>query len=259
MLNGLIGQINSAITSNQSLIPNDPHLYAQLTAKVAMLQAPSLAADIIEGRRWVDGQSTSGRPTPVGIVFPMESMRSDATDAVAIVTASLPLLESWFNEAFPTAFVRVWYGFVIGNSGGGGLINSEDRASWVARQTPTMGPFEPALCHELSHSYMANEALNQFLELYVYNLTRGASPDPATWSFTRSWTPMLESNKGSAALLDIYQLIGHDAMRDGFRAVRPLRPAYGSPLSNAVIDAFLSAVTSDLRDQVRAKLTTIIA
>jgi hypothetical protein len=259
MLNGLVGQISGAVTTNKNAIPGNPHLNVQLNGKIAMLQTASLATDIINNRRWVEGQSASGHVTPIGLVFPMESMRAEATDAVNVIAASLPVLETFFNEGFPTTSVRVWYGFVIGNSGGGGLINSEDRTSWNARATSTMGPFDTALCHELGHSYMPNEALDQFLEVYLYNVTRGASPDPSTWSYTRSWTPSLGSNQGLAAVLDVYQLIGHDTMRAAYRAIRPLRPAYGSALTPAVIEAFVSQVPVEFQAQVRAKLATIIA
>ncbi len=259
MLHGLIAQINSAISTNQQLIPNNPSLYAQLSAKIAMLQSPSLAADIINGSRWVDGTSSGVRPTPVGLVFPLESMRADGADAVTVLASGMPILETFFDEPYPAASLRVWYGFVLGNSAGGGVINSEERSSYLARTSAGAPPFDAILCHEMSHSYMGNEALNQFLELYVFNARLGSSADPATWTFTRSWTPGLASNRGIAAVLDVYQLIGHDAMRAAYHAVRPLSPAYGSPLSVAVIDAFVSQVPAPLQDQVRQKLGTIVA
>jgi len=135
----------------------------------------------------------------------------------------------------------------------------EERSSYLARVSPNALPYDAILCHELSHSHISNEALNQFLELYIYNNLRGSSADPASWAFTRNWTPGLPSNQGIAAIMDVYQLVGHDAMRAAYRAIRPLRPAYGAPLTPAVLDAFVNQVPPDLREAVRAKLATIIA
>ena len=256
MLNSLPAQVTQALTENQQLLPNNPHLTSQLNAKIAMLRSPSILIDIVNGARWVEGQSMG---TSIGLVFPLEHMRADANDAVSVLTSALPVLEGFMGEPFPAPTVRVWYGFVMGNKGGGGSIYSEERSSYVARVQPNALPYDSILCHELSHSFMANEALNQFLELYVYNSLRGSSTDPSTWTFTRNWTPGLGSNRGITAIMDVYQLIGHDAMRAAYRAVRPLRPAYNSPLSPQVLDAFVSVLPADLRAAVRAKLATIIA
>jgi hypothetical protein len=186
-------------------------------------------------------------------------MRTDANDAVSVIAAAMPVLEDFIGEPYPASAVRVWYGFVMGNKGGGGSIYSEERSSYLARVAPNALPYDAILCHELSHSHIPNEALNQFLEVYIYNSLRGSSTDPASWTFTRNWTPGLASNQGIAAIMDVYQLIGHDAMRAAYRAIRPLKPAYGSPLTPQVLDAFVNQVPADLRAAVRAKLTTIIS
>ena len=48
---------------------------------------------------------------------------------------------------------------------------------------------------------------------------------------------MAEANKDLAAVMDVYQLLGYDAMSRSYAAVIPLRPAYGQALSPAVIQA----------------------
>ena len=142
-------------------------------------------------------------------------------------------------------------GFKVGNSGGGGVIYTEDRTTYVTRTSASRKPFDAISMHELSHSYVGNECLNQFLEFYIYNLIATGSVDFASWTYTQNSLP------GVAALFDIYRLIGHDAMRDAYRAVYPLRPPYGSPLSQTVIQAFLTAVPPEHHAAVTAKLAAI--
>jgi hypothetical protein len=57
----------------------------------------------------------------------------------------------------------------------------------------------------------------------------------------------------------VYLLVGPDVMQHAYRAIRPLRPAYGQPLSQPVLDAFVAQVPDALRAAVRAKLGQIIA
>ena len=135
MLQGLSAYISAALAENQDLLPRNPQSASQLQAKIAMLQNPSLAADIINDRRWAEGQVTSmnSRIVPIVTVFPLETMRSEATQAVRTLEPVLPLLEGFFNAPFPTSAVRVWYGFKIGNTGGGGVIYSEDRTTYEGR------------------------------------------------------------------------------------------------------------------------------
>ena len=259
MVDGLSAYISSALAENQDLLPRNPQSAAQLQAKIAMLQNPSLAADIINGRRWAEGQVTSmsGRTIPIVTVFPLEVMRGEAGLAIRTLEPVLPLLEGFLNTAFPTSSVRIWYGFKIGNTGGGGFIYSEDRTTYESRTGPSRLPFDAILGHELGHSYFGNEALNQFLELYTYNVPRTGSVAPSAWIFVRDWTPGLSINQNAAALLDVYQLIGHDAMARAYRAIRPLSPPYGSPLSAAVIQAFVGQVPPAQQSQVTEKLGRI--
>jgi len=259
MLQDLSTYISAALAENQELLPRNPQSSLQLQAKIVMLQNPALAADIINNRRWGEGGVTSmnGQMIPIVSVFPLETMRSEATQAVRTLEPVLSLLEVFFDASFPTPSVRVWYGFKVGNSGGGGAIYAEDRTTYEGRTGPTRLPYDAILGHELGHSYIGNETLTQFLELYTYNVLRTGSRDPSVWVFVRDWTPGLPANKDVAAVLDVYQLIGHDLMARAFRAIQPLRPGYGSPLSPAVIQAFLAQVPLAQQPQVAEKLARI--
>ena len=73
----------------------------------------------------------------------------------------------------------------------------------------------------------------------------------------RDWTPGLSTNQNVAALLDVYQLLGHDTMARAYRAIRPLAPPYGSPLSPAVTQAFVGQVPPPQQSQVTEKLGKI--
>jgi hypothetical protein len=259
MLDGLSTYITQALQENQASLPSNPQSASFIQAKIAMLQTPGLASQISNGGRWASAQALSShnRPVSIGCVFALEAMRGDANDAVKTIEATLPVLETFLDIPIPVSVVRVWYGFVIGNSGGGGSIYTEDRATYEARTPPTRSPHDAILGHELGHSFISHESLTQFLEMYAWNVTRNRGTDPLQWTFTRGWTPGLATNQDSAALLDVYQLIGHDAMRQAFRAIRPLRPEYGQPLSPAVIQAFIAQVPEALQSQVAEKLARV--
>jgi hypothetical protein len=259
MLRDLAVYVSQALEINQGNLPRNPQNASQLQAKITMLQNPSLAVDIVNSRRWVEGQvrSSDGEIRPVVLVFPTEGMRGEADLVVRNLEPVVPLLEQFFDVPFTFPVIRVWYGFVVGNSGGGGVIYAEDRTTYESRTTSSRLPYDAVLGHELGHSYIGNEGLTQFLELYTYNRVRGASTDPDTWSYTRSWVPGASSNQDVAALLDVYQAIGHIAMARGYRAMYPLRPPYGRPLADDVIEAFLAEVPPLLRAQVAAKLARV--
>jgi hypothetical protein len=256
MLEGLPTYIIQARQQNEELLPRNLQYRTQITAKIEMLKNTSLAGEIAIGRRWAELEVTSldGRAIPLVSIFALEQMRAEAGDGLRAVQSYLPLLERFFDRPFPTPVVRVWYGFVLGNSGGGGVIYTEDRSTYESRTNASRLPHDSILGHELAHSYIGNEGMNQFLELYVYNVARTGSTDPLSWPLTRGWTPGLAANENSAAMLDVYQLVGHDAMARAYRAVYPLRPPYGSPLAPAVIDAFAGQVPLELREMVREKL-----
>jgi hypothetical protein len=252
MLGTLPSYLVSVLAENVALLPNNPQSQVYIQAKITALKQPSLNGDIVNGRQWSEGtaQGPLGGAVPVATVFMVESMRAEAEDAIRVVENTLPVLEDFMGVRFPTANVRIWYGFKIGSTGGGGQIYIEDRPTYLTRQK-TGKPYDPILMHELSHSYMLNECLNQFLEFYVANLLATGSVDFDSWTYTTNSLP------GVAALFDIYKLIGIDSMRNAYRAVYPLRPPYGSPLSQAVIQAFLSAVPPEHRAVVSAKLALV--
>jgi hypothetical protein len=260
MLDGLSTYITQALQENLAILPSNPQSASFIQAKITMLQTPGLSTQIFNNGRWASAQmlSSNNHPVSIGCVFPLEAMRADASDAVKTIEAVLPVLETFLDIPIPVSAIRVWYGFVLGNSGGGGAIYTEDRATYEARTPPTRAPHDSILGHELGHSFISNESLTQFLELYSYNVRRPGRPeDPTQWTFTRNWTPGLATNEGSAALLDIYQLIGPDAMKLAYRAIRPLRPEYGQPLSPAVIQAFIAQVPAPLQSQVAEKLARV--
>jgi hypothetical protein len=72
-----------------------------------------------------------------------------------------------------------------------------------------------------------------------------------SWVYTRDYEPFLASNSHTHGLLDIYQLIGHDAMARAFQALYPLRPSFGTPLSEAGKQAIVNEAPSGLQNQVR--------
>jgi hypothetical protein len=254
MLNALPAYITSVLAENQDLLPRNPQSATYIQAKIAMLQDPNLATAIRNDRRWAESASSR---IPIACLFPLESMRSEANLAVTTLEPVLPLLEQFFAKPFPTPAVRVWYGFKVGNTGGGGAIYSEDRTTYETRTGVNRLPFDAILSHELGHSYIGNESLTQFLELYTYNVVRTGSRVSSAWTFVRNWVPGLATNQDVAAMLDVYQLIGHDAMARGYRAIQPLSPPYGSPLSSAVIQAFVDQVLAEHRAQVTDKLRRV--
>jgi hypothetical protein len=256
MLNGLMAYIAQAKAQLENDLPRNPQNAAWMQAKIAALQNPSLAGDIIDNRRWVESLALSslGPTVPIACVFMDESMRTEAGHAVQVAADAIPLIETFMAAAFPAGSLRIWYGFVVGNSGGGGVIYTEDRTTYDARTGPSRLPYDAVVGHEAAHSYIAHESLTQFLELYAYNLRRSSTTDPRAWVYTRNWIPGASGNTGVAALIDIYDLIGLDTMQQAFRAVYPLRPPYGQPLSSAVIQAFLNPVPPAQRSAVGQKL-----
>lgn len=113
-------------------------------------------------------------------------------------------------------------------------------------------PFESFVHHEVAHSYFGNESLTQFLELYVYNRIYTNSLDVDSWVFTRGYEPFRGfSNGGVHGLLDIYQLIGHDAMARAFQALYPLLTPFGQRLSEAGKQVILNETPPELQDQVQ--------
>lgn len=260
MLSRLAAKIVQFHRENQELLPNNPRLARFYEEKIAILASPGFIDGIFNDRRWIDGlaESTVGS-TPIGAVFALEPMRQECQDAVDVLEEAVPVLEEFFGEPFPSGSLAVWYGFKVGGTGGGGEINILDRTTAAAINAGSSVPYDAGLAHEAAHSYILNEALTQFLELYAYNVSRRRGVDPLSWEFTRGWGPATPSEYGVSPVLDIYHLVGNDAMRRAYRAIAPLRPAYGRPLTAAVIAAFVAEVPPEHRAFVEAKLARIIA
>jgi hypothetical protein len=259
MYEQLSAQIATALAENQANLLLNPQNASFITAKIALLQRPTLAVEIAEGRMFADNRATSidERPIELAALFAEERMRVEAMHTLTVLQQSLPILERFLDTPFPASSIRVWYGFKVGNSGGGGSIYSEDRTSYEARTPASRLPFESILCHELAHSYLGNEILTQFLELYTYNRLHGSTPDLATWTFTRGYAGPGDANRDVALVLDVYQMLGHDAMARAYKAAYALRPPYGQPLSAAVRQVFVDQAPEQYKGAVDTKLSRI--
>jgi len=259
MLLELPSYIARALAENQANLPRNPHNAVQIQAKIAMLQNPSLAAEIIDGHFYVEGgvSSRNGRIIPVVAVFAREAMRAEATDTVRSIELALPVLENFMATAFPRDVIRVWYGFIIGNRGGGGTLYMEDRTTYESRTSEGRLPYEAITDHELAHSYISHEALTQFLELYTYNMVHTGSADPRSWAFARSCVALSSANEGVCALLDVHLLIGPDAMAAAYATVRGLNPPYGQPLDPAVKQVFVDHAPAALKAEIAAKMDRV--
>jgi hypothetical protein len=259
MLEALPSLIQSELAQQRENLPRNPQAATQINAKIALLQKPTLVHEIYSGRLFLEEvvASTDGRTLPVVAVFPVEQMRGEALDAIREIQRALPVLETFVQTPFPTARINMWYGFRVGLAGGGGTLYMEDRTTYETRTSASRQPYDAGLCHELSHSYIGNESLTQFLELYVYNTVRGAGPQIATWGFQRDWVPMAESNKDLGAVMDVYQMIGRDAMSSAYAAAVPLRPPYNAALTPAVIQAFVDRAPEPAKAPVAQKLAAV--
>jgi hypothetical protein len=260
MLVRLATQIVTFHRQNQENLPRNPRLAPYYEEKIAMLASPGLIDGIVHDRRWVEGRAVSTvSSTPIGAVFALESMRQECRDAVDVLEDVVPVLEEFFDTPFPPGSLSVWYGFVVGGTGGGGEINIIDRSMSAAVNAYSDIPYDSVLAHEAAHTYISNEALTQFLEVYAYNVSRGRGVDPLSWEFTRGWGPTTPSPFGVSPLLDIYHRVGYDVMRRAYRAIAPLRPVYGQRLTPAAIAAFAAEVPAEHRAFVEAMLARIIA
>lgn len=261
MFQQLPAYIQSTLADSQANLPRNPQNAASINAKIALLQRPTLAADISAGRLFVESTvtSTDGRQISMAAMFPEERYRTEAAAALDVMARSLPHLERFTDTPFPATTLRLWYGFKVGNSGGNAVLDMEDRTSYESRTPGSRLPYDAILAHEIAHSYIGNEAMTQFLELYAFNRSLGSSPDLSTWTFTRGYIGPSAANESSALLLDVYDLMGHDAMSRAYRAAVPLRPPYGQPIPEAVIEAFVNEAPPPLKEQVRTKLARVVA
>lgn len=233
LLNSLPIIIQSALGRIQNSMALNPQLFAYYQLKIEMLQQPGLEAEIVEGQHHESGavSSIDGHTLPIGAVFPADTMREGAIESIRVIEAAVAALEDFLAIPFPTSDIRMQYGFVLGGAGGTGSLYVEDRGTYHVRPPGTQLEYDAMIAHEVGHSFYGNEALTQFLELLVHNRRLGSSDELSTWTFTRGWVPARESNQGVHALLDIYQMIGAEGMARAYRAIYPMRPRYGSPLT----------------------------
>jgi hypothetical protein len=259
MFRELADHIASALAENRANLPRNPQIAAQINAKIGLLQNPALAAEMSNGRFFVEGSAASVRGSSVAIaaVFPEERLRFEAGESVRVLERALPLLESFLDTPFPNGTIQLWYGFKIGNSGGGARLFMEDRTTYEIRTPTSRLPYDAILGHELAHTYILNEALTQFLELYVYNSLQTGSPALTDWIFTRGYVSFFEGNQDSAALIDIYQWIGREAMARAYKAAVALRPPYGEPLSAACRQVFVNEAPDAMKTQVADRIARV--
>jgi uncharacterized protein YjdB len=259
MFNNLASLITYFIEYNQSSLISNPHLATQIESKIEMLKSPTLANEIVDGSFYSADIVTSadGRQIPISVVFPLESMRFDAYQSVISVKHVLPILESFMDVSFPWYDISIWYGFRMGMAGGGGHAYMEDQKTYEARTGPNRFPYEAGLFHEISHSYIGNESLNQFLEIYQFNMVHANSYDVKSWIYMRNYTAWQVDNTGCFALMDIYQLIGHGNMSKAFKILYSLNPPYGSPLSAECKQAIIDQAPIAVKAQVITKVGMI--
>jgi len=238
-------------------LPRNPLNEAQIQEKIDMLSEPGLAENIVnQGLFVVDFfLSIDGRNIPIVAVFPRNYMREEAINEVYRTKLALPLLENFFDIPLQRNRFHIWYGFKIGMGGSAGSVYMEDRPTYESRFREGMLPYDLGLYHELGHSYIAHESLTQFLEVYVYNLINTGSVNFEDWTNPR--TPP-ENWPWITAILDIYQLIGHDAMAEAYKVIYPLHPPYGTPLSQECKQAFVDQASESLKSQVSALAEIIV-
>ncbi|HET6763871.1 MAG TPA: Ig-like domain-containing protein [Longimicrobiaceae bacterium] len=243
----------------RELRPGNPLLVSYIDAKLHLLETPGLGSQVVAGGRYTEGamMSRSGQTVPITAVFPLESMRGEAVQSVALLTSALPVVEEFLGVAYPWQSIHVWDGFLIGSSNSA-WVSLEDRATYETRAAgKNLVPYDAIVVHEATHTWMPHESLNQFLELYGYNVIRTGSADAARWTHTRDWVPGRAENTGIHALLDIYQLAGPTAMAAGYRAILPMRVPYGGPIPQPAQEAFAAAMPEPIRPQVAAKLANV--
>lgn len=241
-------------------LPRNPLNEAQIQEKINMLSEPDLAENIVnQGLFVVDFVlSIDGRNIPIVAVFPRDYMREDAANEVYRTKLAIPILENFFDiplqRPLQRNWIHIWYGFIVGNMAGGGSVYAEDRPTYESRFREGMMPYDFGLYHELGHNYIAHESLTQFLEVYLYNLINTGSTNFEDWTNPR--TPP-EKWPWITAILDIYQLIGHDAMVEAYRVIYSYYPPYGMRLYQECKQAFVDQAPESLKSQV-SELAEII-
>lgn len=259
MFEGLPGFLQAALAENQANLPRNPQNASFIAAKIALLQRPALAAEMANGRMFAEvaASSIDGRQITIAVLFAEERLRGEAQQTIERMRERLPILERFMDTPFPFSEIGVWYGFKVGNSGGSGAVHTEDRTTYESRTPPTRLPFDAILAHEMGHSYIGNETLTQFLEIYVHNRALGGGDGISTWTYTRGYGGMNDANADSALVLDVYGLMGPESMSRAFKSAYSHRPPYGQPLSPGVVQAFVDQAPDGARTLVAAKLSRI--
>jgi hypothetical protein len=261
LIDGMLAGIDAFVTlmlqRNRELLPLNPNLSEPIQRKVTLLERPELSSEVVRGRYLEGAAESGGRAVPIAVVFAADTMRQRAERAVRELERALPVLETFVGAPLLSSHVRMWYGFRLGSSGGGGSLYMEDQGTYQARRTGDALPYLAIVDHELAHSFIGHESLTQFLELYLYNTTRTGSVDVGAWVHTRSYVPDQATNTGIHAILDIYRILGHDAMSDAFAALHVLRPPYGQLLSEEARAAIIDRAPADRRVEVAALVDRI--
>jgi hypothetical protein len=245
--------IASSLQYNQDLLPRNPHLASEIEAKIALLSTPGLEASILNETLFEEREVTTldGRTIPAAVVFPADSMRSGARLDLERLPPTIAALEHFIGVQWPRNYVYEWYGFRMGNSGGGGRLYMEDRGTYADRGVL----YDAILSHEVGHSYTGHEGLTQFLEVYSYNVVETGSTNLRRWPWKRTvgdapYVPFAPVNEGAWALMDIYQLIGPDSMGRAFARIHAMGVPYGTPLSDAARQTFIDEAPPAVRSQV---------
>lgn len=243
--------IASSLEGNRELLANNTTLRSELEAKITLLSDPDLEAKILNGGLFQESSANSldGRTIPITIVFPADTMAPGALIELARLGPTVEILEQLLGTPWPQEFVQEMYGFKIGHSGGGGILFMEDRGTYADRGVPQ----DAIVAHELGHSYIGNEQLTQFLEVYGFNVLETGTTDFDAWSYRRGeYTPFDPENGHLFALLDIYQLIGSEAMGRALATIHSIGARYGEPLSLEARQALVDEAGPDVQEQVAA-------
>jgi len=262
-LNGVTAQFRNSFANFLACLtesrPKNPGMEALYDAKIAALQDPELGSKIVNNKWWLVDTATGagGRAIAFVAVYPNPAMRAEAWYALQVAKLSLPLLEEFMGAQFPSTVITVHYGFMMGSSGGGGGLILEDKTTYMGRWKPPMMPYDPVICHELSHAYIGHEGLNQFLEIYVYNRLLGHTPAFADWVYLRDYKTLTGVKTGYAAILDVFKAIGLEATQRAYRAVYQLKPPYGQVLPENCKQAFVDQAPEALKTAVRNMMANV--
>jgi hypothetical protein len=239
--------------------PRNPGLTAQFNTKIALLENPDLYNNIVNGKLFVVdfAISSNAKRIPIVATFPLPELRNEAWYALQLAKLSLSVLEGFYASPYVQARIDVWYGFAIGNSGGGGVLNLEDKTTYNARWKAPMFFYDAVVCHEVGHSYMGHEALNQFTEIYAYNVIATGSTDFKDWIYLRDYKTWQGAKTGYTAVLDVYQLLGLPTMEKIYRKVKTLNPTYGQPLPAGCSQVFIDEAPAELKTQVSALMAGV--